>query len=59
MEHQHMTTILKAYKRGSEKRYKDKNNAPELKMHYFKVISYLEKWDLENTRHFYKTVLDL
>ena len=32
-----MTTLLDAYKRGYEKRYKGKENAPEIKEHYFKV----------------------
>lgn len=37
MEQQYVISLAEAYKRGYEKRYKDKNNAPELKMHYFKV----------------------
>jgi 2-polyprenyl-3-methyl-5-hydroxy-6-metoxy-1,4-benzoquinol methylase len=37
MEQQYMTRLAEAYKRGYEIRYKDKQDAPELKMHYFKV----------------------
>ena len=37
MEQQYMTTLLDAYKRGYEKRYKGKEDAPEMKEHYFKV----------------------
>lgn len=32
-----MTYLAEAYKRGYEIRYKKKKEAPELKMHYFKV----------------------
>ena len=32
-----MTYLAEAYRRGYGNRYKDKNKAPELKMHYFKV----------------------
>ena len=37
MEQQYIIHLAEAYKRGYEKRYKDKKEAPELKMHYFKV----------------------
>ena len=37
MEQQYMTTLLEAYKRGYEKRYKGKEDAPEMKEHYFKA----------------------
>lgn len=37
MEQQYMTTILEAYKRGYEERYKGKEDAPEMKEHYFKA----------------------
>lgn len=43
MEQQYITTLLDAYRRGYEKRYKDKNNAPEFKIHYFKVKEYLPR----------------
>ena len=32
-----MTYLAEAYRRGYEIRYKDKRDAPEIKMHYFKV----------------------
>ena len=32
-----MTALLEAYRRGYEKRYKGKENAPEMKEHYFKL----------------------
>lgn len=32
-----MTTRLEAYRRGYEERYKGKEDAPEMKEHYFKV----------------------
>ena len=32
-----MTYLADAYKRGYEIRYKDRQDAPEIKMHYFKV----------------------
>ena len=32
-----MTPLLEAYRRGYEKRFRDKANAPERKDHYFKV----------------------
>lgn len=42
MEQQYITRLAEAYKRGYEKRYVDSTgsptkNAPEMKMHYFKV----------------------
>jgi len=37
VEQQYMTTLLGAYKRGYEERYNGKENAPEMKEHYFKV----------------------
>ena len=37
MEQQYMTYLAEAYRRGYEIRYKDKKDAPEIKMHYFKV----------------------
>lgn len=37
MEQQYMTTLLEAYKRGYEERYKGKEDAPEMKEHYFKA----------------------
>lgn len=37
MEQQYMTTLLDAYRRGYEERYKGKEDAPEMKEHYFKV----------------------
>lgn len=37
MEQQYMTILLDAYRRGYEKRFRDKANAPERKDHYFKV----------------------
>lgn len=37
MEQQYMTALLEAYRRGFEKRHKVKENAPEIKEHYFKV----------------------
>lgn len=37
MEQQYLTTLLAAYRRGYEKRYSGKENAPERKEHYFKV----------------------
>lgn len=32
-----MTTLLEAYRRGYKKRYRDREDTPELKEHYFKV----------------------
>lgn len=37
MEQQYLTTLLEAYRRGYEKRYKGNEGAPEMKEHYFKV----------------------
>lgn len=37
MEQQHITLLLDAYTKGYEKRYKDAQQAPEKKEHYFKV----------------------
>ena len=37
MEQQYLIVLLEAYKRGYEKRYKGKEDAPEMKEHYFKV----------------------
>jgi 2-polyprenyl-3-methyl-5-hydroxy-6-metoxy-1,4-benzoquinol methylase len=37
MEQQYVTRLAEAYKRGYEIRYKNEKEAPELKMHYFKV----------------------
>ena len=37
MEQQYMTILLDAYRRGYEKIYKDRTDAPERKEHYFKV----------------------
>lgn len=37
MEQQYMTYLADAYKRGYEIRYKDRQDAPEIMMHYFKV----------------------
>lgn len=37
MDQQYMTTLLEAYRRGYEKRFKDSTDAPERKDHYFKV----------------------
>lgn len=37
MEQQYVTRLAEAYKRGYEIRYKDRQEVPELKMHYFKV----------------------
>ncbi len=37
MEQHYMTHLAEAYKRGYEIRYKDRQDAPEWKMHYFKV----------------------
>ncbi len=37
MDQQYMTTLLEAYRRGYEKRFKDSTDAPERKEHYFKV----------------------
>lgn len=37
MEQQYNTRLAEAYKRGYAIRYKDRQDAPELKMHYFKV----------------------
>lgn len=37
MEQQYIARLAEAYKRGYEKRYKNKKEAPELKMHYFKL----------------------
>ena len=37
MEQQYLTTLLEAYNRGYEERYKDAEKAPERKDHYFKV----------------------
>lgn len=37
MEQQYITTLLEAYRRGYEVRYKDGADAPERKEHYFKV----------------------
>ena len=37
MEQQYVTRLAEAYKRGYEIKYRDKKEAPELKMHYFKV----------------------
>lgn len=51
MEQQYMTYLAEAYKRGYEIRYKKKKEAPELKMHYFKVK--------EDRRNFYNKMLKL
>lgn len=37
MEQLYMTTLLEAYKRGYEKRNKEREDLPEQKFHYFKV----------------------
>jgi len=37
MEQQYIARLAEAYKRGYEKRYKNKKEVPELKMHYFKL----------------------
>lgn len=37
MEQQYITHLAEAYRRGYEKRYADMDNAPEMKLHYFKV----------------------
>lgn len=37
MEQQYLIALLEAYRRGYEKRYKGKEEAPEMKEHYFKV----------------------
>lgn len=37
MEQQYITRLAEAYKRGYEKKYAGVDNAPEMKMHYFKV----------------------
>lgn len=37
MEQKYITHLAEAYKRGYEKRYADMDNAPEMKLHYFKV----------------------
>lgn len=37
MEQQYITNLAEAYKRGYSMRYKNRQDAPELKMHYFKV----------------------
>ena len=37
MEQQYVTRLAEAYKQGYEIRYKNEKEAPELKMHYFKV----------------------
>lgn len=37
MEQQYITHLAEAYKRGYEKRYAGAEDAPEMKMHYFKV----------------------
>lgn len=37
MEQQYIARLAEAYKRGYEKRYAGVKNAPEMKMHYFKV----------------------
>ena len=37
MEQQYVTHLAEAYKRGYEIRYKVRQDALELKMHYFKV----------------------
>lgn len=37
MEQQYISHLAEAYKRGYEIRYKDRQDAPEVKMHYFKV----------------------
>ena len=37
MEQQHITPLAEAYRRGYEQKYAGMNDAPEMKMHYFKV----------------------
>lgn len=37
MEQQYVTRLAEAYKRGYEIRYKNRQDAPEIKMHYFKM----------------------
>lgn len=37
MEQQYLTRLAEAYRRGYEKRYAGRNDAPEMKLHYFKV----------------------
>lgn len=37
MDQQYLTRLTEAYRRGYEKRYAGCNDAPEMKLHYFKV----------------------
>ena len=37
MDQQYLTRLAEAYRRGYEKRYAGRNDAPEMKLHYFKV----------------------
>ena len=37
MEQQYITRLAEAYAHGYETRYKERQNAPEMKLHYFKV----------------------
>lgn len=37
MEQQHITRLAEAYRRGYEQKYAGMKDAPEMKMHYFKV----------------------
>ena len=38
MEQQHITRLAEAYRRGYEQKYAGMKDAPEMKMHYFKVV---------------------
>ena len=43
MEQQHITRLAEAYRRGYEQKYAGMKDAPEMKMHYFKVKEVLPR----------------